>query len=242
MLRIGRSGEIHRANSLHSHKCYEVLLYTKGEGYIFADGTKYPFSHGTVLILPPETKHMTYAENSYENIYVNGDLEQFFQFSKPRILSDNERREAELLATVLYNNRLSGEDLVSSLCSAYMYFVMKNLKTESSMDSAVNRIVYKITDSFHDNSLCLKELLSESGYAEDYIRAHFKKITGKTPNGFLTDVRIRHACILIEVYENSLSLSEIAELCGYTDYIYFSKKFKSVTGESPIQYRKRVKN
>ena len=77
----------------------------------------------------------------------------------------------------------------------------------------------------------------ESGYAEDYIRAHFKRITGKTPNEFLSGIRIKRACFLIETYRDSLSLSQISEQCGYTDYVYFSKKFKSVTGMSPKEYK-----
>ncbi|MBQ9760845.1 MAG: AraC family transcriptional regulator, partial [Clostridia bacterium] len=68
-------------------------------------------------------------------------------------------------------------------------------------------------------------------------RSCFKKITGKTPNEFLTEIRIKHACYLIDIYQDNLSLSEIAEKCGYLDYIYFSKRFKLVTGISPREYR-----
>ena len=31
-------------------------------------------------------------------------------------------------------------------------------------------------------------------------------------------------------------VAEIAEKCGYTDYIYFSRKFKQITGKSPRAY------
>jgi AraC-like DNA-binding protein len=83
-------------------------------------------------------------------------------------------------------------------------------------------------------------LLQKSGYAEDYIRSHFKKVTGKTPNGFLTDIRIKHATFLIEIYANTLSLQSIAEQCGYLDYVYFSKTFKSILGVSPKEYKNTI--
>ena len=92
-------------------------------------------------------------------------------------------------------------------------------------------------ENYHDSNLSLNELLSESGYAQDYIRSHFKRITDKTPSEFLTQTRIEHASSLVETYANSLSLTEIAERCGYTDYVYFSKKFKQITGYSPRNYK-----
>ena len=42
---------------------------------------------------------------------------------------------------------------------------------------------------------------------------------------------------IIDIYKNKISLSEISERCGYLDYIYFSKRFKSVMGMSPREYR-----
>jgi len=45
---------------------------------------------------------------------------------------------------------------------------------------------------------------------------------------------------LIDLYRSTLSLQEIAERCGYTDYVYFSKKFKEVTGVSPRDYKKNL--
>ena len=38
-------------------------------------------------------------------------------------------------------------------------------------------------------------------------------------------------------YNNDMSLSEIAVQCGYADYAFFSKKFKSVVGLSPREYK-----
>ena len=102
---------------------------------------------------------------------------------------------------------------------------------------AVQEIVFEISQGSFDSQIDLALILSESGYSEDYIRSCFKKITGKTPNEFLTDIRIKNACFLIDIYKNKISLSEISERCGYLDYIYFSKRFKSVMGMSPREYR-----
>jgi len=97
--------------------------------------------------------------------------------------------------------------------------------------------IYDFTNHFYDSTIDLHHLLQQSGYAVDYIRAQFKKMTGKTPNAFLTEIRIKHALFLLDIYAHTLSLQQIAEQCGYVDDVYFSKKFKSVVGVSPKQYR-----
>lgn len=237
MYRIGRTADNTKSNQVHSHKFYEVLLYIEGRGYFKTPERNYFFSPGTIFIIPPGTKHSTIAEGCYKNIYINGDLEQFFHFEEVVTISDNALNEGTTLATIMFNNRYEDSDYLSSLCSAYIHFILHNLRVEDSLTSSINKIIRKIMEQFSDCNINLKELLCESGYAEDYIRSHFKKITNKTPNEFLTYTRIKHACFLIETYENSLSLLEISEQCGYTDYIYFSKKFKKITGISPQQYK-----
>ncbi len=60
-------------------------------------------------------------------------------------------------------------------------------------------------------------------------------------NGFLTDFHkfFIDECIANDLpYKNHFSLAEVAEKCGYTDYVYFSKKFKEKVGISPMLYKK----
>ena len=115
---------------------------------------------------------------------------------------------------------------------------IQNIQTEKNISVVIHDIVTKISDSFYDSNINISEYIKKSGYAEDYIRAQFKAFTGKTPVEFITEVRINHACYLIEVYKESLTLAEIAEKCGYTDYVYFSRRFKQLMGMSPKNYIK----
>ena len=83
----------------------------------------------------------------------------------------------------------------------------------------------------------LAALLHKSGYAEDYIRSEFKKHTGYSPVDFLAKVRIDYAKKLLDIYGENLPVSRIAELCGFRDAVYFSRRFKQFSGISPAQYR-----
>ena len=43
----------------------------------------------------------------------------------------------------------------------------------------------------------------------------------------------------MDIYNDELPLTEIAERCGYLDYVYFSKKFKSAMKASPREYKRK---
>ena len=122
---------------------------------------------------------------------------------------------------------------MSALINAFIHSLLQNIKMEDQLFLAVRAVIEKISNHFYNSDLDLHALLTESGYAEDYIGAQFKKILNKTPTQFLTEIRINHACFLINTCKNTLSLSDIAEKCGYTDYAYFSRRFKYITGSSP---------
>ena len=146
-----------------------------------------------------------------------------------------------MLAEMIYNNRFGNKEYLSALCGAYLRLLVSEAGGEDRLNAEINRVIYKISENYYDSEADTEKYLKESGYAPDYIRAAFKKATGKTPSAFLTDIRIRQACYLTDIYADSLQMQEIAEKCGYIDYAYFSKKFRSVMKMSPTEYKKMTK-
>ena len=229
---------IKHLSGAHRHINYEIIVHIHGTGTLHTDERDFPVSPGKIAIIPPGTIHNGVSDDGeLERIYINGEFNQVFNLTSPVIISDNPEREGTLLAKLIFNNRYENPDYVASLCNALAHFLVQNLKMDDSIGMAVKEIIYEITENFHDCNIDLAYILQKSGYAEDYIRAQFKKLTGKTPIEFLTEVRIRHARYLIDVYRNSLPLSLIAEKCGYTDYIYFSRRFRQVMEMSPKKYK-----
>lgn len=220
----------------HPHKTHEIIVFLRGSGTLYWQDAQTPVCPGKIVIIPPGTVHHSVFEHSLDRLYINGDFHHMFNFACPVVVCDNAEQEGTLLAEMIYRNRFGNPEYLASLVDAFAHFLMQSLKMDDEVSLAVKDITHEITNRFHDSSLDLAALLKKSGYAEDYIRAQFKKITGKTPTEFLTRVRISHACFLIDSYKSSLSLSEIAENCGYTDYVYFSRRFKQVTGVSPREY------
>lgn len=222
---------------LHTHDQYEIILYAGGSGVMHTREKDYDVSDGSIIIVPPGVGHGSESQEELERFYIRGEFHQVFSFDKPVLLRDNQRQEGQRLVRLLYENRFGNGEYIHALCTAYVQFLLMHMEIEDSMGRAVSEVRYQLASRFADADLNTAQVLRGSGYAEDYIRAHFKHITGKTPVEFLTDVRIRHACFLLEFHGGTLSLAQVAEQCGYTDYVYFSKKFKSVAGLSPRDYQ-----
>ncbi|MBO7149101.1 MAG: AraC family transcriptional regulator [Clostridia bacterium] len=234
---VNKTDEGTRVYPLHKHKFYEIMLYTEGKGFLRTSEKSYPFETGTIIIVPPEILHGSSSEDGFINISVGSEFENLLYLKDVCILHDNEGGDGKKLAQLIYDNRYSATDYLRSLCSAYIRFILQNMEREGGVALSVERINRKISECACDPDFCVTDCLCQSGYAEDYIRACFKKITGMTPGKLLCKVRIDRACYLISIYSHTLSLSEIAERCGFTDYVYFTKKFKQITGMTPKEYR-----
>lgn len=239
---INCSPDSHKGYPIHKHEQYEIIFYLTGKGQMHTSDHNYEFDAGNIIIIPPGTLHASYSKEGFKSIYMRGEFGRYFNLHETVCFRDNDRGEAKQLALIAFANRFGDTDYLASLCTSLIHYILQNLKFVDNVGYAVSKLMSSIADSFHDSTLNLSTLLCESGYAEDYIRAHFKRITKKTPIEFLTGIRIKHACFLMEVYGDSLSLYEIAEQCGFTDYVYFSKRFKAITGIPPQKYKTKILN
>ena len=221
----------------HRHKQYEIMHYVKGSGEMWTENGSIPFAEGTVIIIPPGVLHGSVSDGEFKNISVECDFEGLLLFDLPTAITGAESDEGAQLIRIIWDNRYKSELYLHSLCVAYVRYLLQRVEIEGQMASAVSGIIKSITDKAFDPEIDVTAILKQSGYTEDYIRMCFKRETGKAPIAFLTDIRIKQACYLIDVYGDMLALSDIAERCGYTDYIYFSKKFKQIMKVSPSEYR-----
>ena len=222
----------------HKHNYYEIIFYRDGYGHFALNEKSLPISPGKFIIVPPETVHASKYEETAETIYIKGDFKHIFSISTPVEVFDDDEKSGAFLAELMLKNKFSPPEYLDSLANALAHFLMQNIRTEKSTSNVLHSIVTEISNNFFDSDININEILKKSGYAEDYIRAQFKLFTGKTPIEFLTEMRISHACYLIEIYGDSVPLTEVAEKCGYTDYVYFSRRFKQIMGTSPRDYAK----
>lgn len=88
------------------------------------------------------------------------------------------------------------------------------------------------------NNISLTELADQIHVSRTHLSALFNKEVGCTFPEYLAKYRIHKAQDVMK--HTKLSLSRIAELVGYPDYVHFSKTFKKYAGVTPQNFRKQT--
>ena len=83
---------------------------------------------------------------------------------------------------------------------------------------------------------CLHAAVELKGLTQRRFNDLFKSHFHTTPNQYVLSKRIEYASRLLEI--GDLSITEIAELSGFSDVYYFSKQFKNKTGMSPLTFKR----
>lgn len=84
----------------------------------------------------------------------------------------------------------------------------------------------------------LGEIAWHVGKGEEHLARVFKRETGQTVFDYVRETRINKARTLI--LDPSLSLTDIAERCGFHSQSFFSRTFRQLTGMSPSNYRRHM--
>ena len=88
----------------------------------------------------------------------------------------------------------------------------------------------------YDRDLSVGDLAQLFGMERRRFTALFERLTGWTPNRYMTECRISRAKDLLML--TNKTVAEIAEAVGYPDCFYFSRVFKKTMNMSPSAYRK----
>lgn len=111
-------------------------------------------------------------------------------------------------------------------------------KHETDMDNKNEHLVQAVCDYIDhhlDEDISMNMLAEKMGISEGHLSRTFKKLRNRSILDYMTEKRMKEAKRLLE--ETNLNVEDIASLCGYRTFHYFSRKFKESCGYTPTQYR-----
>ncbi len=112
---------------------------------------------------------------------------------------------------------------------------VQNLPAHKKIRSDIADALRYIEMNYKDN-LTLSDIASHIHMSKNHLSYLFQKETGHSFSDYLSDLRIAKAKELLNGSKR-YTVSEIAEMTGFSDTGYFCKVFKKSTGMSPNHYR-----
>ncbi len=168
-------------------------------------------------------------------------LEQPLSPSSRIRTSDNKGRQGVLNAVrqaAMYFGEKESAGVLAALGELIISYVTDDLQENT--HPIANALKAEIDGNFSDGTYSVDASINKLPLNYDYVRKLFKKNTGLTPHEYLMQVRMKRAQAIITSgvtnrYSN-YTVSQIAEACGFTEPLYFSRVFKKYFGTSPSRY------
>ena len=239
------------------HKPVEILYVESGEGKILNNFTTYDVSSGDIIVVNSKAIHQLSSMKemsvcclivddtfcsangiSLENIYF---IEKIHNEKVTELYKD--------IIEELSQNDSYHDKAIFIATLRFMIYLARNYSTNLSDNKRndTNSIKYqRIRNTIdyienHFNEKLTIDAIAENVHISKYYLSHeFKRITGKTINEMITSIRCNHAQHYLT--ENSLTATEISDICGFETYAYFSNVFKRTVGFSPSEYRRHIQD
>lgn len=109
----------------------------------------------------------------------------------------------------------------------------------ASEQAFVARFVDQVERAMAEHRVDMESIASQLCMTSSQLRRKMQAITGKTSINYANELRMGRAVRLL-VDDPDLTISEIADRCGYEEQSYFARQFKQFYGMTPTQYRDKL--
>lgn len=198
---------------------------------------------GDVLVIPPLTKFERTGENTAdEYIFMEGTA---LPFKTPKTVAEERGggfAHVFMQAAAYYSDGGAKSAAVLSALGDLLTGYIVAQTDRPAHSPVVESIRADITANVSNAAYALDMYLKGLPLNYDYIRKLFKSEVGMTPHEYLTEARMQLAANLIlsgmSNQYSRYSISQISEMCGFAEPLYFSRVFKKRFGVAPTMYGK----
>ena len=222
------------------NKHFEIIVAeTRGE--IMWSGGKTEFSRGDIAVIPPLVRHSLRGGGLH--VLIDKAL---LPFKEPLVFHDDSAGGVAHAAKQAQNYLSSDRgELVAEALGGLIVAYVSAFSGADRLSPVVAAVQSEIDKNLSDATFSLEDAIKKLPLNYDYVRKLFKKETGVTPHEYLLDSRMKLARGIIcggmaNQYSN-YSVSQIAEACGFSEPLYFSRVFKKYYGKSPSAFAEEQK-
>ena len=253
-------------DKLHQHEEIQLSFIVEGEGTLVVGDTINNYSKGDILIIGSNIPHvfksdlnaskasymisLFFTKNSFGNDFFQleelKELQKFFKRSKHGFKVATKQKQLKELFLQLENvsklNRFIILLQLLKIASTTNYKSLSSFiydKKYSDNEGHRMRNVFEYTMNNFEKVISLDAISEVANMTKNAFCKYFKKRTNKTYVQFLNQLRIEHACKLIQS-KQGFSIADIAYKSGFHNISNFNRQFKVVKNISPSDFRKDI--
>lgn len=242
---------------LHKHSDMEIMIVLDGQCILECENVVYLLEKGDIAITeenrmhrergvcynsPYRVAYFSIEKNLVRMFITSYSPDNSFQFipATPRLVIKNPTFINLFKSELNYDDRYVKEHLYCYLKAFYFYIHRllfsrsnDNVGTDNDWEIVI-RIIDMILSNYKD-PISIGDLCKFASMSESNLCNLFKKHMGNTLSQYINYVRVTKAIDLLR--KTDKRIYEVAYEVGYTNQYYFTKVFKSWTGDNPSDFR-----
>ena len=243
-------------STLHTHPFTELFYVVDGKGEFNIQGQRFPVKANDFVIINPQVEHTELSSPdepleyivlgirglSFSNLTTVSEGGHPFSFFNLRDEQKDILRYLNAMVQEATSQQMSYELVCHNLLEILLIKILRHqhfdleVGKQSKATKDISFIKHYLETYYHE-SIQLEDLASMTHLSRFYISHSFKKEIGMSPMEYLIDIRIKESKILLRT--TNYSISQVADIVGFTTPTYFSKQFRKSTGISPTDYREQ---
>jgi len=236
MIYVNRTDHLGPSLPDHHHETWVLILYLEGRGTFSHAGRAVPFARGTIIGVPPRLVYAETAPGGFRGLWLA--CEHLRPDEQLVVARDEADRPFERTATLLleeYRGRLPGWEAACvdgfAALRRWLDRLAPRVAAAHPLGEALRRLLHERAT---DPGFRLAHAALLMSTSPRHLRRAFVAATGRSPQRYLTDLRVEEARRLLAL--GGFSVKQVAARCGFADPYYFSRAFSAALGISPSRY------
>ena len=217
----------------------ELIFHFSGHSTVYFDDLILETKPGTIRFLP-EGKTKRYDVDRHEA----GDC-IFVSFHADRVLSHEafvldvgHNEKIGTLFKKLFSTWVGKNEGYFFQSLSLLYSIFAQLQNDYYVPKAhytkIKPALSYIHEHFLREEITVDTLASMCDMKVSYFHRLFKEKYGVSPKKYIIGLKINHACELLRL--ERYTVTQIADLCNFSDIYFFSRQFKEYMGITPTQF------
>ena len=234
---------------------FQLLYIAAGKAHFHFDGKEQIVTAGHMVLYRPKEpqKYEYYGEDQTEVYWVHFTGGNVTNILRSYGLTDDKRvfycgsglDYQNLFRTMIHELQMCKENYAEML-EMYLrqifimlqrYFINASKTDNARVVEEIDKATLYFNEHYSED-ISIDEYAQNNHVSVSWFIRNFKHCTGSTPMQYILSKRIYNAEILLQ--DSTYNITEISEIVGYENPLYFSRIFKKVKGLSPSEYRKSI--